>query len=63
MINVKKILKRIDDSDVGSSEYHYAMAEYCQFLASQVNIKEEHDGCIERSMFHKLLGDTFKKEK
>ena len=62
MIDIERMLKRIDASDVGSSEYHYAMSEYCQFLATQAITQEERDGCMERSVFQKLMGDTFKKE-
>lgn len=62
MIDIKAIIKRIDASDVGSSEYHYAMAKYCQWLATQTLTKEEADGCIERATLQKLMGDTFKND-
>ncbi len=62
MINVNTIIKRIDASDVGSSEYHYAMSKYCQWLATQALTEEEADGCLERATLQKLMGDTFKND-
>lgn len=56
------IIKRVNAMDVGSSGYHFALAEWFQLMSDESKDPEVKSNYLECCGLHKLMGEMFKNE-
>jgi hypothetical protein len=49
----------LEDVPVGSSQYHYVIADYLTKMSNEEIDLVEKQGLAERAAFHKSIGDGF----
>ena len=63
MNNTEDILKKLNEMDCGSSEYHYLLADYWTDWAKDDPDEESRKIHLERAAMHKGIGDRFNEHK